>query len=86
MAETSHEIRREVEVTRERVGDTIAALERKVNPKHVLEDYPLAALGVAFGVGVLIGTTGAGGRAVRTVRSQVRSSAPYRQWLSGNGH
>lgn len=75
MAETSGEIRRELELTRKRMGTTIAALERKVNPRHLLDDYPLAAVGVAFGTGVLIATTGAGGRAVHSIRDEVRHGA-----------
>lgn len=75
MAETSDEIRRELEGTRERVGSTIAALERKVNPRHVLDDHPLVLLGVAFGTGVLLATTGAAKQAAKDVRSQIRHSA-----------
>lgn len=70
MAETSHEIRREIAQTRERVGDTIAELERKINPRHIVQDHPLALLGVAFGTGVLLATTGAAKRAVDKLRSQ----------------
>lgn len=75
MAETSDEIRRQLESTRERVGSTIAALERKVNPRHVLDDHPLVVVGLAFGTGVLLATTGAAKKAAQDVRSQIRHSA-----------
>lgn len=75
MAETSDEIRRELEDTRARVGGTIAALERKVNPRHILDDYPLVVVGAAFGVGVLAATSGAGKRAAYDVRSKIQHSA-----------
>jgi hypothetical protein len=75
MVETSHQIRRDLEHTRERVATTIAALERKVNPRYVVEDNPLTVLGVAFGTGVLLGTTGAAGRAGREIRSQIEHGA-----------
>lgn len=75
MAETSHEIRRQIDDTRARIGTTIAALEHKVDPRRVANDHPLALVGVAFGTGLLLATTGASGRAVQEVRAQVRDGA-----------
>ncbi len=75
MAETSDEIRRELESTRERMGSTIAALERKVNPRHVLDDHPLAVVGIAFGTGVLLATSGAAKRAAQDVGSKIQHGA-----------
>lgn len=72
MAETSREIRRQIDDTRARIGSTIAAIERKVDPHRIVEEYPLALVGIAFGTGVLLSTTGATGRAVHEVRDQVR--------------
>lgn len=81
MAETSEQIRRELERTRARVGGTIAALERKVNPRYVLDDHPVAAVGAAFGVGVLLGATGAPQKAAvgaaHQVREQLKSGADH---------
>lgn len=88
MAETSEQIRRDLERTRARVGGTIAALERKVNPRHVLDDHPIAAVGAAFGVGVLLGATGAPQKAVagaaHEVREQLRSGAEHASHTTGN--
>ena len=75
MAETSHEIRRQIADTRERLGTTIAALEHKVDPRRIVDEHPLTLIGVAFGTGVLLATTGATGRAAREVREQVRGGA-----------
>lgn len=79
MAETSEQIRRDLERTRARVGGTIAALERKVNPRYVLDDHPVAVVGAAFGVGVLLGATGAAQKAAvgaaHEVRDQLRSGS-----------
>lgn len=75
MAETSHEIRRQIGDTRARIGGTIAALQHKVDPHRMIDDYPLTLVGVAFGAGVLLATTGATGRAVKEVRQQVREGA-----------
>ncbi len=75
MAETSHEIRRQIDDTRARIGTTIAALEHKVDPRRVVNEHPIALLGVAFGTGLLLSTTGATGRAVTEVREHVRDGA-----------
>lgn len=92
MAETSHDVRRELEATRERMSDTIAALERKVSPRHWLDEYPLPVLGVAFGAGALLGSTGADRTVARgtmdVVRAQlhsVRDGAEHVMAAVGNG-
>ncbi|MEO8945991.1 MAG: DUF3618 domain-containing protein [Gemmatimonadaceae bacterium] len=75
MAETSDEIRRQIEDTRARIGGTIAALEHKIDPKRIVDEHPLTIVGVAFGAGLLLSTTGATGRAAREVTTQVRAGA-----------
>ncbi len=75
MADTPNEIRSQIEDTRERIGTTIAALERKLDPRRVVDEHPLTLVGVAFGAGLLLSTTGAAGRAAREVREQVRGGA-----------
>lgn len=84
MAETSREIRHDIELTRERVGSTIAALERKVNPRYVLDEHPLAAVGLAFGTGVLLATTGSAARAAHEVKDQLSSGATSMNARAGN--
>lgn len=84
MAETSHEIRRQIDDTRVRLGNTIAAIERKVDPHRVIEEHPLALVGVAFGTGVLLATTGATSRAVHEVRDQVQRGAESVNNKTGN--
>ena len=75
MAETSHEIRRQIDATRKRLGTSIAALEQKVDPRRVVDEHPLTLVAVAFGTGILLATTGATSRAAREVREQVRGGA-----------
>lgn len=75
MAETSHEIRSQIADTRKRLSSTIAALEHKVDPRRVVDEHPLTLVGVAFGTGLLMATTGATSRAAREVRDQVRGGA-----------
>ncbi len=84
MAETSHEIRRQIDDTRARLGSTIAAIERKVDPHRIVDEHPLTLVGVAFGVGVLLSTTGATGRAVTEVRDQVKHGATKINDRAGN--
>jgi hypothetical protein len=75
MAETSHEIRRQIEDTRARIGGTIAALEHKIDPHRIVDEHPLTIVGVAFGAGLLLSTSGASGRAARGVKAQVKEGA-----------
>lgn len=75
MADTSHEIRSQIEDTRARIGTTLAALERKLDPRRVVDEHPLTLVGVAFGAGLMLSITGATGRAAKEVREQVREGA-----------
>src|SRR5688500_3934768 len=51
MAETTAEVRRDIEVTRERMSDTLAQLEHKLNVMEIVRDHPWPALAVAAGAG-----------------------------------
>jgi ribosomal protein L12E/L44/L45/RPP1/RPP2 len=51
MAETTAEVRRDIEVTRERMSDTLAQLEHKLNLMEIVRDHPWPALAVAAGAG-----------------------------------
>ncbi len=75
MAETSHEIRRQIAATRRQLGLTVAALENKMDPRRVVDEHPLALVGVAFGTGLLLATTGSPARAAQEVRDQVQNGA-----------
>ncbi len=54
MAETTAEVRRDIELTRERMSNTIEALEQKLNVKQIVGDHPWPALALAFGAGALL--------------------------------
>jgi hypothetical protein len=54
MAETTADVRRDIELTRERMSDTLMQLEQKLNLMQVVKDHPWPALAVAFGAGVLL--------------------------------
>ena len=54
MAETTADVRRDIELTRERMSSTLAQLERKLNLGEVVKEHPWPALGLAFGAGLLL--------------------------------
>lgn len=54
MAETTDDVRRDIELTRERMSSTLAQLERKLNVEQYVRDHPWPALGLAVGAGFLL--------------------------------
>lgn len=54
MGETTADVRRDIELTRERMSSTLAELENKLNVVQVVRDHPWPALAVAVGAGVLL--------------------------------
>ena len=63
MAETTAEVRRDIEITRERMSDTLAQLEHKLNVMQVVRDHPWPALAVAAGAGFALANSRADGKA-----------------------
>jgi hypothetical protein len=59
MAETTAEVRRDIEMTRERMSDTIAELEHKLNVMQVVRDHPWPAIAVAAGAGFALANSSA---------------------------
>ena len=57
MAETTADVRRDIELTRERMSDTIAQLEQKMNVVQVVRDHPWPSLALAAGAGFLLANT-----------------------------
>src|SRR5262245_41311258 len=54
MAETTADVRRDIELTRERMSSTLAELERKFDVKQLVRDHPWPALALAVGAGVVL--------------------------------
>jgi len=54
MAETTADVRRDIELTRERMSTTMQQLEQKLNVMQVVRDNPWPALALAVGAGVLL--------------------------------
>ena len=59
MVETTADVRRDIEVTRERMSSTLAELEQKLNVMELVKDHPWPALALAVGAGVLLSGSGA---------------------------
>jgi hypothetical protein len=54
MAETTADVRRDIELTRNRISDTLEQLENKLNVTQMIRDNPWPALALAVGAGVLL--------------------------------
>ena len=59
MAESTADVRRDIELTRERMTSTLAQLERKLNLTQIIRDHPWPAIGAAVGAGLLLSGSGA---------------------------
>jgi hypothetical protein len=59
MVETTADVRRDIELTRERMSSTLAELEQKLNVMQLVKDHPWPALALAVGAGVLLSGSGA---------------------------
>ena len=55
MVDTPDAVRRDIEVTRERMSTTLAQLEQKVNVMQQIRDHPWASIGIAVGAGAALG-------------------------------
>jgi hypothetical protein len=54
MVETTADVRRDIELTRERMSSTLSELERKLNVTEIVKEHPWPALALAVGAGVLL--------------------------------
>lgn len=54
MAETTADVRRDIELTRERMSSTLIQLEQKMNLTQVVKEHPWPALAMAVGAGVML--------------------------------
>jgi len=54
MAETTADVRRDIELTRERMSSTLAELEQKMNVGQMVKEHPWPALALAVGAGFLL--------------------------------
>ena len=54
MAETTADVRRDIELTRARMSDTLQQLEQKMNVAQIVKNNPWPALALAIGAGVIL--------------------------------
>jgi len=59
MAETTADVRRDIELTRERMSSTLAELEQKMNVGQMVKEHPWPALALAVGAGFLLSRSSA---------------------------
>ena len=75
MAETTADVRRDIELTRERMSSTLAQLEQKMNVMQIVKDHPWPALAVAFGAGVLLSGSQADVKATAATLTATRGAS-----------
>ena len=54
MAETTADVRRDIELTRERMQETLSQLEHKLNVMQLVRDNPWPAIALALGAGLAL--------------------------------
>ena len=74
MAETTADVRRDIELTRERMTSTLAELERKLHLTQIVRDNPWPALGLAFGAGLLLSGSRADVKAAAATATATRGA------------
>jgi hypothetical protein len=74
MAETTTEVRADIDKTRARMSDAIAELERKVDVTQKVRNNPWVAVGVAFGAGVALSASRADVKAAQVTTQATRET------------
>ena len=74
MAETTTEVRADIEQTRARMSGAIAELERKVDVTEKVRSHPWAAVGVAFGAGIALSASRVDVRAAKVTAEATRNT------------
>ena len=75
MAETTADVRRDIEQTRERMSTTIAQLEQKLNVVQIVKDHPWPALALAFGAGLALSASGTDTKAAAATLAATKGSS-----------
>ncbi len=74
MVETTADVRRDIEVTRERLSTTLAELEHKLNIAELVRDHPWSAIAIALGAGVLLSGSGVDTKAAAATAGATRGT------------
>jgi hypothetical protein len=63
MAETTADVRRDIELTRNRMSETLTQLEQKMNLMQIVRDHPWPAIAVAVAAGAALAGSKSDGKA-----------------------
>jgi hypothetical protein len=74
MAETTTEVRADIETTRARMSGAIAELERKVDVSQKVKENPWLALGLAFTAGVALSASRVDVRAAKVTTTATKET------------
>ena len=74
MAETTTEVRADIEQTRARMSGAIAELERKVDVSQRVKEHPWTAVGIAFGAGVALSASRTDVRAAKVTAEATKET------------
>ncbi|HEY8166546.1 MAG TPA: DUF3618 domain-containing protein [Gemmatimonadaceae bacterium] len=74
MAETTTEVRADIEQTRARMSGAIAELEQKVDVAQRVREHPWAAVGIAFGAGVALSASRTDVRAAKVTADATKDT------------
>jgi 7-keto-8-aminopelargonate synthetase-like enzyme len=74
MAETTTEVRADIEQTRARMSGAIAELERKIDLAQQVKEHPWTAVGVAFGAGVALSASRADVQAAKVTADATKQT------------
>jgi hypothetical protein len=75
MAETPADVRRDIELTRNRISDTLQELEQKMNVAQIIKDNPWPALALAVGAGVMLSGSKADVKATAATLTATRGAS-----------
>lgn len=74
MAETTADVRRDIEQTRERMSTTLTELEQRLNVMQVVREHPWPALALAFGAGLALSASGSDTKAAVATLAATKGS------------
>jgi hypothetical protein len=74
MAETTADVRRDIEQTRERMSTTLTELEQRLNVMQVVRDHPWPVLALAFGAGLALSASGSDTKAAVATMAATKGS------------
>ena len=74
MDDITADVRRDIEITRERMSDTISQIEQKLNLAQIIREHPWQSLAVALGAGIALGWSGVDGKAAAATLAATRGS------------